>query len=75
MLKGTAVIALRNNSAIAWPSIVFRLPANHPRLDTDMQLERVVVDGLSVQSVLSPSATAATIPVGITPATRPLGSG
>ncbi len=63
MLKGTAVIALRNNSAMAWPAIVFRLPANHPRLNTDMQLERVVVDGLSVQPVLSPSATAATIPL------------
>ncbi|MCY3660616.1 MAG: M1 family aminopeptidase [Caldilineaceae bacterium] len=63
MLKGTAVIALRNNSAMVWPSIVFRLPANHPRLNTDMQLERVVVDGLSVQPVLSPSATVATIPL------------
>ncbi|MYA05961.1 MAG: M1 family metallopeptidase [Caldilineaceae bacterium SB0664_bin_22] len=63
MLKGTAVITLRNNSAIAWPSIVFRLPANHPRLHTDMYLERVVVNGLSVQPVLSPSATVATIPL------------
>ncbi len=63
MLKGTAVIALRNNSAMVWPAIVFRLPANHARLDTDMQLERVTVDGLSVQPVLSPSATVATIPL------------
>ncbi len=63
MLKGIAVITLRNNSAIAWPSIVFRLPANHPRLHTDMYLERVMVNGLSVQPALSPSATVATIPL------------
>lgn len=63
MLEGRAVVALRNNSDIAWSSIVFRLPANHPRLHTDMQLERVEVDGLPVQPVLSPSATVATLPL------------
>ena len=63
MLEGKAVVALRNNSDIDWSSIVFRLPANHSRLNTDMQLERVEVDGLPVQPVLSPSATVATLPL------------
>ena len=63
MLEGKAVIAVRNNSTEAWSSIVFRLPANHPRMNTGMQLDNAVVDGLPVQPVLSPSATVATLPL------------
>lgn len=61
VLEGRAVIALRNNSADAWSSIVFRLPANHPRMHTDMHLDSVRVDGEPVQYVLSPSATVAAL--------------
>ena len=63
VLEGKAVIALRNNSADSWSSIVFRLPANHPRMHTDMHLDAVRVDGLPVQYVLSPSATVAALPL------------
>ena len=63
VLEGKAVIALHNNSADFWSSIVFRLPANHPRMNTAMHLDAVRVDGEAVQPVLSPSATVATLPL------------
>ena len=63
MLKGTAAVALRNNSEDVWSSIVFRLPANLPRLGSQMLVESVVVDGLPVQPVLSPTATVMTLPL------------
>ncbi len=62
-LWGRATVAVRNNSPVSWSRLVFRLPANMPRLQTRMQIHSVQVNGQVVTPMDSVSSTVLAIPL------------
>ena len=62
-LWGYASIAVVNSSPDAWPYLVFRLPANLPRLDAMMQILSIHVEGQPVVPATSGSPTVLILPL------------
>ena len=62
-LKGTASVAVLNSSSSTWTMLVFRLPANLPRLWADMQVHTIHVNGQLASPIESANPTVLTIPL------------
>ncbi len=62
-LWGHASVAVLNSSPDNWSRLVFRLPANLPRLEAVMQVSAVHVNGQAVTPAASDSATVLIIPL------------
>ncbi len=62
-LQGQAAIAIVNSSTQDWSQIVFRLPANMPRLEANMQINAVAVNGQDITPIMTASPTVLTVPL------------
>ena len=62
-LRGTASVAVLNSSSSTWTMLVFRLPANLPRLWADMQVHTIHVNGQLASPIESANPTVLTIPL------------
>ncbi len=62
-LEGIASVAIFNSSSDSWSSLVFRLPANLPRLWANMQINSVQVDGRRIKHLHSAESTLLIIPL------------
>ncbi len=62
-LRGTASVAVLNSSSSTWTMLVFRLPANLPKLGADMQVHSIHVNGQLASPIESGNSTVLTIPL------------
>ena len=63
ILQGQASVAVMNASPDHWSMLVFRLPANLPRLQAAMQVSAIHVNGQAVTPARSDSPTVLIIPL------------